>query len=212
MKKNHTLCITWREEKFEKLDDETLKNMDKEIYNFATNSKENQIVFENSNAVKLVKTKAVYGLVGLAIVYFLIVLLGHTDNDFLIDKIAPVMLIGLGVGVLGFLAIPFTTYKQIIFELDKQYYQSRILKKNVLGLNSVALNFEFPQPIERIVINETTSYKYITFREKHQDKISGSAPIIICESNNAEDYNYIINLLEEMVKYSSRDIKLVTLK
>lgn len=115
------------------------------------------------------------------------------------------------ISILGSIVYPFTIKKYVIFDIDEKLYISRILKKNFIGLNSVLLNMEYPNPIGRIVVKETESYTYITFREVNGDVIRQGSPVLILEKMDKDSSDFVFRILNKLIEYSNHKVSLNTI-
>lgn len=204
--KNFNIHIAWKENDLKQIDDKAIEELKKITFSY-TKEHKNRTIFEDKNVYKTLKKSYKYGLIGFVLLSILCYIVIEANSGF----IGQILLMFAGISALGLIFMPFSTYSHIIFEIDNSICQSRILKKNVLGITSSAFNLDYPNPIGRIVLKSTDNYYYITFRESFQDKISESAPIMIVKKDNHDEFSNTMNLLEKFIKNSKNEITLVNL-
>jgi len=197
MDDNFVINIIWKEEKIKEVDDENLskKEIEKFIYNIEK-SKESKQVFTKKNVEKEIKQNYIYA-------FFLIIFVVIVGNlweafgptgDFA-SNIAGVLIMGAGFSFLGLIISPFSTYKNIIFEIDN-LGQERILKQNVFGSISTVLNLK---NIEEIKFVKGNVNSYFLVDEQNDKKISDKSLIFVVVSEDQDQVNNVQKFLNDKV-------------
>lgn len=175
-----------------------------EVYLYIKNQE--QIIFKNVNFQKRIKRSFI--TIPLFVLVNVIIGLILDFSGIMASFIGVIYIFYFFVSVLGSIVYPFTIKKFVLFDIDEKLYISRILKKNFIGINSVILNMEYPNPIGRIVVKETESYTYITFREEKGDIIRQGSPIIILDKKDKASSDFVFNVLNRLIEYSNHEVSL----
>ncbi|MCW2120606.1 hypothetical protein [Flavobacterium sp. 7A] len=180
MAKINSLKIIWKDDNLKQIKDDNLANQDLEIFQFDKDLKD-KIMFIKPNVTIEVKQKFFYGITAIGVCLLLLFLIAEfSEGGSFLVKIGVVLLIGSFVIALGVIAIPFTTVKRIIFDLEF----GSIQKQNAINVSSSCLDLS---TIKRIVFNHDIKKTYVTFRQHVADEISKGSPIFVLENDEEKN-------------------------
>lgn len=189
------------------LKDDDIKELINNDEKFTAQIIKGKEVFKNLNYDKKIKTF----FKTMPLVILLTIIAGFVLPYFNVEELGVIYIFFVIVLILGIIFYPLSIIKFIVFDIDEHLYISRMLKKNFLGLNSVLLNFEHPEKIGRIVIKQTDSYYYITFREAKGDLIREGSPVLFVEKADTKSYEYVYSILLKMREYSGHEVEIINL-